>query len=74
MPASVKLAKAVPLASSTMSCCPAMYDVAVSCRLLTVTEASATGAPRSICRNSLVLTPDEMYRLMPVGAMSPSTA
>ena len=74
MPASVKLAKAVPLASSTMSCCPAIYDVAVSCRLLTVTEASATGAPRSICKNSFLVLPDEMYKLTPVDAMSPSTA
>ena len=60
MPASVKFANGVPLASRTSSTCPAMYDDAVSLRLLMVTEESATAAPRSIWRNSLVETPVEM--------------
>ena len=74
LPASVKLANATPLASRTSSTCPAMNDDAVSLRLLMVTEESATAAPRSIWRNSLVVAPSEIKRLTPVGAMRPSTA
>jgi hypothetical protein len=74
IPASVKLANGVPLASRTSSTCPAMNDGAVSLRLLMVTEERAMAAPRSIWRNSLVVAPSEIKRLTPVGAIRPSTA
>jgi hypothetical protein len=78
LPSSVKLANVTPLASSTSSSCPAMNDDAVpfaSLMLLIVMDESATGVPRSICRNSLAEEPPDMkLLLMNDFAKIPSTA